>query len=370
MEQRLQQGVADNIRFVCKKTGASLWYQNIDNRHVEVEYDLVTANANLNKSLQDSIATNDKENHDSCYHIFPKWCCIFGICLCLSVFSIMVSILPSLVSIFSGTWSFLPQKQSNSDFTNLSKWELSWSDEFNETHINSAVWTMEYLTGLQTGNDEEEIYTASPENCYINTTNDNLILQALKANPPYLGYPYTSCRLNTRGKKSFLYGRILARLRAPKGQGIWPAFWMLGDAINTIAWPSCGEIDIFEMVGGKPWWHGGDNTCCGSFHYTNADQSKCFVSPKGTILNDEFIITAMEWDEMEIRMYANNIMYHRLDISKEAQQFDPSLAAFHQPFFMLLDLAVGGKWPGPPNERTPFPSLFYIDYVRKYHRRK
>lgn len=316
-------------------------------------------------------ATNNKKD-DFRLHLFSYKFFVYIALMCLGFLCVFISTLFTPVSLFdSFTSPMIPKSVLNSsDGTDLSQWKLIWSDEFHGSNINFSIWSIQDIDGQSTGNNELELYMISSKNCYINTTTHQLTLKAMKVSPPILGYDYTSCRMTTEGKKTFLYGRILARVRAPKGQGIWPAFWMLGKSIRTSGWPYCGEIDIFEMVGGKSYWHGGDNKAWGSFHWNGGDESKNFVTPKGSILNDEYIVAAIEWDENEIRMYVDNNMFHRFDISKTAQQADPGLLSFHQPFFFIMNLAVGGMWPGPPNYMTPFPSYFHIDYIRVYKRKQ
>ena len=173
---------------------------------------------------------------------------------------------------------------------------------------------------------------------------------------------YTSARLKTHGKFATGYGRIEARLKLPQGQGIWPAFWLLGDNIDTVPWPACGEIDIVELIGHKP------DTLHGTLHgpgYSGArGLSKSTVLPGGKIFNDAYHIFAIDWQRGRIDWLLDGKIYKTLtpaDLPAGTKWvFDDA------PFFILLNLAVGGAWPGYPDETTEFPQEYRIDYVRVY----
>ena len=235
-------------------------------------------------------------------------------------------------------------------------WNLVWSDEFDGTSINTANWNFE--TGCSAyGNNELENYTTSPANAYLQ--NGNLVIQAIDTGGGMCGY--TSARLTTQGKVHMTYGRIEARIKAPYGQGIWPAFWMLGSDINTNPWPACGEIDIMEMIGGGS---GRDNVNYGTAHWNNggAVQSGSNISiPWPAKLSDDYHVYAIEWNATSITWYFDGTAYYTLSTTPAA------MSAFQgKDFYILLNVAVGGTWPGSPDGTTQFPQNMYVDYVRWY----
>jgi beta-glucanase (GH16 family) len=240
---------------------------------------------------------------------------------------------------------------------------LVWSDEFNGSSVDTSNWTFETGTGMNGwGNQELEYYRS--QNATV--SGGMLLIQAKKEN--YRGSNYTSARLKTQGKREFQYGRFEARLKLPYGQGIWPAFWTLGNDINTAGWPACGEIDILEMVGGGS---GGDSSelrddsIVSSVHYKQANGShmnkgNVFTLNSG-IFADDFHIISMVWDANYIYYFLDGVQYGAQEITS-ADRYDE----FHKPHFILLNLAVGGVWPGYPYQYTVFPQNYYIDYVRVY----
>lgn len=246
------------------------------------------------------------------------------------------------------------------------KWKLTWSDEFNAkdgSQPDLAKW--EFVTGGGGyGNNELETYTARPENAHLES--GNLIITAIKENFTGTdGKPreYTSARLQTKAKFSQQYGRFEARIKIPRGQGIWPAFWMLGDDIGTAGWPQAGEIDIMENVGKEP------GKVHGSLHgprYSGGDPlTGAYTLPGGKAFADDFHIYAVEWEPDAIRFYVDNHLYETQtpDSIPEHKKW-----VFDHPFFLLLNCAVGGKWPGNPDETTQFPQKMLVDYVRVYAR--
>ncbi len=228
-------------------------------------------------------------------------------------------------------------------------YRLVWSDEFNDTALNDFFWKYELGNNNGWGNNELEYYTNNPKN--ITLSDGKLIITALREN--FGGFFYTSARILTR--LSWKYGKIEARIKMPHGQGIWPAFWMLGANINTVGWPACGEIDIVEMIGGVS----GDNTAYGTAHWSsNGKQSKggSYKLPNAK-LSDDFHVYRIEWDSQKIIWYLDDVLYYLLP-------FTPSMSAFQAPFFIILNLAVGGNWGGYPDATTVFPQTMIVDYVR------
>ncbi|MCX7986827.1 MAG: family 16 glycosylhydrolase [Bacteroidales bacterium] len=235
-------------------------------------------------------------------------------------------------------------------------YQLVWSDEFNGNSLNRNVWNVE-VNDQGGGNNELQYYTDRTEN--LRVEGGNLVIEARKEN--YLTRNYTSARITTQKKVSFRYGRIEARMKLPYGKGIWPAFWMLGESISQVGWPNCGEIDIMEMIGGGTndskvhcTLHWGPMVNGGHPYY-----GLSYTLPSGKFA-DDYHIFAVEWDDKAIRGFCDNTQYFVMDITKAG------LEAFHNPFFIILNLAVGGNWPGNPDATTVFPQKMYVDYVRVY----
>ncbi|MGC1367029.1 MAG: glycoside hydrolase family 16 protein [Candidatus Acidiferrum sp.] len=249
-----------------------------------------------------------------------------------------------------------------------SGWTLAWSDEFSGPDGSSpdpAKWAYD-LGGKGWGNHELESYTNRPENAHIEK--GNLVITAQKET--YMGADgisrdYTSARLKTQGLFVQIYGRIEARIKIPEGQGIWPAFWMLGQDLPTAGWPKCGEIDIMENVGKEP------GTIHGSLHGPSttgrpSDLTSIFKLPAGQSFASDFHLYAIEWAPDTVRFYVDSNLYatfHSSDWPAGGKW------VFDHPFFILLNLAVGGDWPGPPDSSTKFPQSMLIDYVRVYTKR-
>lgn len=236
-------------------------------------------------------------------------------------------------------------------FSSAQNYQLVWSDEFNDSALNDFIWKYEIGNNNGWGNNELEYYTNNPKN--VSLSDGKLFINALKEN--YGSYQYTSARVVTR--ISWMYGRIEARIKLPYGQGIWPAFWMLGSNINTVGWPTCGEIDIMEMIGGT----NRDNTAYGTAHWnSNGHQSKgsSYKLPTGK-LSDDYHTFTIQWDSQRIIWYIDESLYYLLP-------FNSTMNAFQAPFFIILNLAVGGNWPGYPDNTTVFPQTMTVDYVRVY----
>lgn len=241
---------------------------------------------------------------------------------------------------------------------------LVWSDEFYGSQINSDNWTHETGTGSDGwGNWEWQYYTERSENSRIE--DGKLVIEARKEN--YGGMKYTSARLKTQGKQSFKYGRIEARIKLPPGgNGIWPAFWMLGENITTVHWPQCGEIDIMEMME-SPYSTSGTIHYGSSEPYIHDSDSKNFSS--GTNLSEGFHVFRIEWDETQIRWYRDGYNFHNSSNSwagTGAEQ-EGYPAPFDKDFFLILNFAVGSWWMTEDPDLT-FPQKMYVDYVRVYQK--
>jgi len=234
-------------------------------------------------------------------------------------------------------------------------WHLAWHDEFDGQAIDTSSWTYDIGAGGW-GNAELEHYTSRPENARIE--NGMLMIEARKED--YKGAAYTSARLKTQGLKTFQYGRIEARLKLPAGQGMWPAFWMLGDDIILKNWPGCGEIDIMEYIGREP------NTILGTIHGPGYSGSVGLTkwNTQAYPIADAFHTYAVEWDAKHITWFYDDQPYSTYtpaDVGSHKWIFD-------HPFFIVLNLAVGGGFPGPVGPQTTFPARYYVDYVRVFQK--
>jgi beta-glucanase (GH16 family) len=226
-------------------------------------------------------------------------------------------------------------------------WKLFWSDEFDSTALNEASWTVEQINNPPNG--EQEKYTAGHDQAGSNVFVKNgwLILEARNAGG------ITSGRIKSSGKRTFMYGRMEARMRLPLTQGMWPAFWMLG---TTGSWPVCGELDIMEGKGRLPGW------TSGAFHWTSSNSivTGNYTMPTGNV-HDNFHLYAAEWSTDSIRWYFDNVNF--LTLTK-AQHPDIPI---DKQYFFILNLAVGGGFDGNIDNTTVFPESLIVDYVRVYH---
>lgn len=246
-------------------------------------------------------------------------------------------------------------------------WKLTWSDEFNGadgTTPDPARWAAEQK-GDGFGNNELESYTARAAN--LQQSHGNLVITARKEDytgPDGVHRDYTSARIQTRDKFAQKYGRFEARIKLPAGgQGIWPAFWMLGDDIGSAGWPKSGEIDIMEQIGREPGKvHG---TLHGPGYSGGNPLTGEFILPPGGRFSDDFHVFAVEWEPKAVRFYVDDALY---ETQTPADVPDGSRWVFDHPFFLLLNLAVGGNWPGKPNDTTVFPTEMQVDWVRAYER--
>lgn len=241
--------------------------------------------------------------------------------------------------------TLLPAPSANAAYS------LVWSDEFNGTSINTNNWTFEIGTGSNGwGNNELQYYTNRPENARIE--NGNLVIEARQES--YGGRNYTSARLKTQGKQTFKYGKIEARIKMPKGQGIWPAFWTLGSDITTVGWPRSGEIDIMEHVNNE-------NNTYGYIHWFN-NGNVSYGGASHTIDVTDYHVYSIEWTPSSIKWFVDGIQFREANIANNIN----GTGAFHKEHFLLLNMAIGGNWPGSPNSSTAFPAKMYVDYVRVY----
>lgn len=255
--------------------------------------------------------------------------------------------------------SYIPEKDDEGYITpeTYPDLELVWAEEFSGPVIDPNSWFFETGDGCPDvcgwGNNELEYYTDEEANAKI--VDGKLVITAIKKE----GYDeYTSARMITRGKKEFQYGRIDIRARLPYGQGIWPAIWMLGTNINKVGWPQCGEIDIMELVGHKP------KTTYGTAHYDAggyASKGSSYSLTTGQTFADEFHVFSILWEKDQIRWYVDYHPFFELDIEMVGSTWP-----FNNLFYFILNIAVGGNWPGDPDVTTIFPQIMEVDYIRVF----
>ena len=235
---------------------------------------------------------------------------------------------------------------------------LVWSDEFEGAAgqlPDPANWRFD--VGTDWGNAQLEYDTARPENVSLDGAGNLAITAREEA---YLGRSYTSGRINTSGLFEHDYGRFEARIKLPRGQGIWPAFWLLGDNFGTVGWPACGEIDILEYRGQQP------RIVHGSLHgpgYSGGSAVTGSFELAGEDFSDDFHVFAVEWSPGRITWIVDETRYQTVT----ADDLPAGTTwVFDHPFFVILNVAVGGNFVGPPNASTTFPQTMLVDYVRVY----
>jgi beta-glucanase (GH16 family) len=234
-------------------------------------------------------------------------------------------------------------------FSNNAKAQLWWGDEFNGSGSpSSANWGVDNANG-GFGNNELQFYT----NRTSNVTQGSNCLQIIARRENYGGNAYTSGKITSFNKKHWGSGWIEGRMSLPQGQGLWPAFWMLGVNIGSVGWPACGEIDIMEHVNydgnvyGTIHWDAGGHVQYGGSKAVNVSGWHNYQ---------------INWNQYSIKWYVDGTQYAAANITNNVN----STEEFHRDFFIILNLAVGGNWPGAPNSGTPFPSTMWVDYVRVY----
>jgi beta-glucanase (GH16 family) len=238
------------------------------------------------------------------------------------------------------------------------QWTLVWADEFEQpdgSPPSPQNW-IHNTGGHGWGNSELQYYTEGIENAYIE--NNMLVIEVVEER--YMGLNYTSARLSTLTLAQFTYGRIEVRARLPNTQGIWPAIWMLPSIGG--GWPTSGEIDIMELVGKEP------SRVYGTLHYGNPyeNQGGWFDLPDGATYDQEFHVFSIEWEAEEIRWYVDGQVYFKADEWFTSMPNSPYPAPFDKPFYLILNVAVGGVWADSPDETSVFPQTMIVDYVRVY----
>ena len=231
---------------------------------------------------------------------------------------------------------------------------LKWSDEFNGNVLDNTAWNYE-TGGSGWGNNELQNYTTSAKNSFL--TNGYLVIEARKETVG--NNDYTSARLQTLGKKEFTYGRVDIRAKLPKGKGIWPALWMLGANIATTPWPASGEIDIMEVLGHEP------NKTYGTIHWGNVGSGSTHIGkdyslPSGDF-SQSFHVFSFIWTADKMEWLIDDVKFYTAFKSEVNGNYP-----FDKPFFFILNVAVGGNWPGNPDASTVFPQRMIVDYIRMF----
>lgn len=230
---------------------------------------------------------------------------------------------------------------------------LVWSDEFDGGNINSSNWTYD-LGASGWGNNEWQNYTSSPSNSSVS---DGFLTITARQE----GGGYTSARMKSLDLQEFQFGRIDFRAKMPEGQGIWPALWMLGSNFPEGGWPQCGEIDVMELVGHQP------STVHGTAHWGSSWNVHQYNGgeislPGGAKFSDAFHLFSIVWEANSITWYMDDQPYYNINSSQMNGQPYP----FNAPFFFIMNIAVGGTWPGYPDASTQFPQTMVVDYVRVF----
>ena len=244
-------------------------------------------------------------------------------------------------------------------------WRLTWSDEFDGAEGDPPRpdrWVAE-IGGEGWGNEERQYYTDDRANSALDG-DGRLVLTARSDSsglPCWYGEcGYTSARLITKDRFTQAYGRFEARIKLPRGQGIWPAFWLLGDDIDTVGWPTSGEIDIMEYLGHE------EDTVHGALHGPGYDDDAEHTAPGS--FADDFHVFSVDWSKDRIDFAVDGRRYHTATrpASGDGDGDADEGWVFDHPFFLLLNVAVGGRWPGDPDATTTFPQQMIVDYVRVY----
>jgi beta-glucanase (GH16 family) len=251
----------------------------------------------------------------------------------------------------------------------MTGWQLVWADEFEgpaKSPVDPAKWSYDLGNGAPRnpgwGNHEKQDYTDSTDNVFLDG-HGHLIIQAVRT----ADGSFTSGRIKTQGKFEFEYGRVMARIKTTYAQGIWEAFWLLGASYRTTAWPICGEIDVMEVFGAQ---NHDPSASRGTLHgpgYANTGISEKFTLPDKRRLSDDFHVFSIDWQRDSVEFFVDGNSY--LTVTPAKLPAD-SHWVFNAPFFLMLNVAVGG-YPAPvgyPDDTTTFPVQMLVDYVRVYQR--
>lgn len=245
---------------------------------------------------------------------------------------------------------YFPVDNTGYDNSNQFNGSLVWSDEFSGKSIDLSNWSFEIGNNNGWGNHELEYYTDRTQNAFV--SQGYLIIEA--RGESIGGFNYSSARMITKGKKTFNHGRIDIRAKLPQGRGVWPALWMLGSNIDAVGWPTCGEIDIMELLGQEP------NRVYGTLHWGPTHQSygKNKLLSAGTFA-DSFHVYTMKWSQTSIELLIDDVSYFIMDTTT-------GTLPFNSDFFFIFNVAVGGDWPGPPDSSSQLPQRMVVDFIRVY----
>jgi beta-glucanase (GH16 family) len=238
---------------------------------------------------------------------------------------------------------------------------LVWADEFNSS-LSPDNWVYETGDGTDYGlppgwgNAEKQIYTTSSQNSIVLGDEEGNSVLAIIAKKEPGNNNYSSAKITTQGLHSFRFGRVEARIKVPEGKGMWPAFWMMGDNADELDWPGCGEIDVMEVIGNAP------SVVNSTVHFTNIDnkhEGDGSAYDAGVNLSDDYHVYRLDWNPESLSFYMDDNLVHEVMIEEDMKEFLRS-------FYLIFNVAVGGNWPGDPDESTVFPQRMLIDWVRVY----
>lgn len=235
-------------------------------------------------------------------------------------------------------------------------YQLAWSDEFNGNVLSPQNWTFDIGNNNGWGNQELEYYTSSTNNAFVSS--GNLIIEARQESNN--GFNYSSARLKTEGIQQFTYGRIDIRAKLPVAHGMWPALWMLGSNIGSVPWPGCGETDIMELVGSNP------ARVTGSMHWQQSGGSEGTFNNNYLLstgdFSQQFHVFSLLWQHDSVQFFVDDNLY----VNGNSSDVTSGNYPFNLPFFFIFNVAVGGNFPGPPDNTTNFPQRMFVDYVRVF----
>ena len=281
-----------------------------------------------------------------------------------------IVVLAALVACGGGTPSEAPPTTTTPTTPTTVTWTQVWSDEFDGAagaSVDAAKWSYDLGDGCSSGNcgwgnNEKEYYTSAPDNIALDGQGHLAIVarQATGLTCYYGACRYTSAKITTRGKLSAAPGRVEARIKLPAGQGLWPAFWMLGSSFPGTPWPACGELDIMENRGSTP--NISSSAVHGPGYSGNTPFARANTIAPGT-LADDYHLFAVEWNADAVNFYVDGSAHYSV-LRAELQERGASI--LDQPYFIILNLAVGGNFDGDPRSDAIFPATMLVDYVKVY----
>jgi beta-glucanase (GH16 family) len=257
--------------------------------------------------------------------------------------------------------------KTKADEDALTRWEPVWSDEFDGPSIDTSKWGFDLGNNNGWGNNELEVYTAKAANASIQKVDgtSSLVITARKERVTDGGksYDYTSARLLTKDKYTMSSGKLEVRAKLPRGQGLWPAIWLLGANIDTVSWPGSGEIDLMEFLGHDT------ATVYSTIHGPvsgGPGVGQPYRLPAGQSFADAFHVFTLEWRPDHLEFLVDGNLFFVASKAKIEYEVGPADWVYDHPYFFILNVAVGGNWPGNPNAATTFPQSMAVDYVRVF----